>query len=59
MSKGIKCRSILNSKVIKAIYWNKYFFDSNENSFKIKMDKKAWLFNKTINVFRQLQGGHH
>ena len=39
MSNGIKCRSLLNSKVIKASYWNKLFFDSNENSFKIKMKK--------------------
>ena len=39
MSKGIKCRSLLNSKVIKVSYWNKYFFDSNENSLKIKMEK--------------------
>ena len=31
--------SLLNSKVIKASYRNKYFFDSNENSFKIKMEK--------------------
>ena len=39
MSKGIKCRSLLKSKVIKASYGNKYFFDSNENSFKIQMEK--------------------
>ena len=39
MSKGIKCRSLLNSKVIKASCRNEYFFDSNENSFKIKMEK--------------------
>ena len=49
MSKGIKCRSLLNSKVIKASYRNKYFFDSNGNSFKIKMEKiKHRFFTKQL-----------
>ena len=38
MGKGIKCRSLLNLKVVKASYRNKYY-GGNENSFEIKMEK--------------------
>ena len=50
MSKGIKCRSSLNSKVIKASYWEKYFFGSNENSFKVKM-KHSYLTKQLMYSF--------